>query len=64
MGIQMVVNFWLFHNGFSISISDTVAGPKVMGFITQRISEKKQLVSEIIDDAYHNWLKVLPSMTF
>ncbi|KAF8907622.1 hypothetical protein CPB84DRAFT_1813483 [Gymnopilus junonius] len=24
-GIQMVVNFWLFHNGFSIGIGDTIA---------------------------------------
>jgi DNA-directed RNA polymerase II subunit RPB1 len=62
-GIQMVVNFWLFHNGFSIGIGDTVAGPKVMGFITQRISEKKQLVAEIIDEAYHDRLKALPGMT-
>ncbi|KAG1775061.1 DNA-directed RNA polymerase II, subunit 1 [Suillus placidus] len=62
-GIQMVVNFWLFHNGFSIGIGDTVAGPKVMGFITQRISEKKQLVAEIIEEAYHDRLKALPGMT-
>ncbi|KAG2745504.1 DNA-directed RNA polymerase II, subunit 1 [Suillus brevipes Sb2] len=55
-GIQMVVNF-------CIGIGDTVAGPKVMGFITQRISEKKQLVAEIIDEAYHDRLKALPGMT-
>ncbi|KAJ7724988.1 DNA-directed RNA polymerase II, subunit 1 [Mycena maculata] len=24
-GLQMVVNFWLFHNGFSIGIGDTIA---------------------------------------
>ncbi|KAG2066729.1 DNA-directed RNA polymerase II, subunit 1 [Suillus decipiens] len=62
-GIQMVVNFWLFHNGFSIGIGDTVAGPDVMGFITKRISEKKHLVAEIIDEAYHDRLKALPGMT-
>ncbi|KAG2117377.1 uncharacterized protein F5147DRAFT_812040, partial [Suillus discolor] len=44
-------------------ISDTVAGPKVMDFITQCISKKKQLTVEIIDDAYHDRLKVLPGMT-
>ncbi|KAG1790129.1 uncharacterized protein HD556DRAFT_1310914 [Suillus plorans] len=35
-------------------IGDTVAGPKDMGFIMQCISEKKQLVAEIIDD----WLTI------
>jgi len=59
----MVVNFWLFHNGFSIGIGDTIAGPKVMSYITQRISEKKQLVAEIIKDAFHDRLKALPGMT-
>jgi DNA-directed RNA polymerase beta' subunit len=34
MGIQMVVNFWLFHDGFSIGISNTISGPKVMSYIT------------------------------
>jgi DNA-directed RNA polymerase II subunit RPB1 len=62
-GIQMVVNFWLFHNGFSIGISNTIAGPKVMSYITQRISEKKQLVAEIIRDAFRDRLKALPGMT-
>jgi len=62
-GIQMVVNFWLFHNGFSIGISNTIAGPKVMSYITQRINEKKQLVAEIIKDAFHDQLKALPGMT-
>ena len=33
-GIQMVVNFWLFHDGFSIGISNTMSGPKVMSYIT------------------------------
>ncbi|KIJ58730.1 hypothetical protein HYDPIDRAFT_163162 [Hydnomerulius pinastri MD-312] len=62
-GIQMVVNFWLFHNGFSIGIGDTIAGPKVMNYITSRIGEKKQQVAEIIEDAYHDRLKALPGMT-
>ncbi|KAG6369418.1 hypothetical protein JVT61DRAFT_14901 [Boletus reticuloceps] len=62
-GIQMVVNFWLFHNGFCIGIGDTIAGPKVMSYITQRIGEKKQQIVEIIDDAYHDQLKPMPGMT-
>ncbi|KAG1782300.1 hypothetical protein EV702DRAFT_1041172 [Suillus placidus] len=55
-GIQMVVNFWLFHNGFSIGIGHGLHS-------TKRISEKKQLVAEIIEEAYHDWLKALPGMT-
>ena len=38
-GIQMVVNFWLFHNGFSIG--DTIADQKTMSYITQTIAERK-----------------------
>ena len=47
--IQMVINFWLFHNGFSIG--------------TQTISEKKQKVAEIIEDTTHDRLKAKPGMT-
>ncbi|KAF8124475.1 hypothetical protein EV363DRAFT_1540617 [Boletus edulis] len=39
-GIQIVVNFWLFH--ISIGIGDTIANPKVMSYIIQHIGEKKQ----------------------
>jgi hypothetical protein len=62
-GIQMVVDFWLFHNGFGIGIGDTIAGPKVMSYITRRIGGKKQQVAEIVDDAYHDRLKPMPGMT-
>jgi DNA-directed RNA polymerase II subunit RPB1 len=34
-----------------------------MSYITQRISEKKQLVAEIIEDADRDRSKALPSMT-
>ena len=62
-GIQMVVNFWLFHNGFSIGIGDTIADQKTMAYITQHIAERKQNVAEIIEDAYHDRLKAAPGMT-
>jgi hypothetical protein len=46
-GIQMVVNFWLFHNGFSIGIGDTkVADQKTMSYISQTILERKVKVAE------------------
>jgi len=62
-GIQMVVNFWLFHNGFSIGIGDTIADQKTMAYITQHIAERKQNVADIIEDAYHDRLKAAPGMT-
>ncbi|KAF9261934.1 beta and beta-prime subunits of DNA dependent RNA-polymerase [Marasmius fiardii PR-910] len=62
-GLQMVVNFWLFHNGFSIGIGDTIADTKTMSYITQTIAESKTNVAKIIDDAYHDRLKASPGMT-
>ncbi|KAI6111258.1 hypothetical protein F5141DRAFT_1274774 [Pisolithus sp. B1] len=61
-GIQMVVSYRLFRNGFSIGTGDIIAGPKVVDFIAEKILEK-QRVQEIIDDAYHDRLKAMPSMT-
>ena len=62
-GIQMVINFWLFHNGFNISIGDTITDQKPMAYITQHITERKQNVAKIIEDAYHVCLKAAPGMT-
>ena len=62
-GIQMGVNFWLFHNGFSISISDTIADYGTMEVIMWTIAEHKGNVAQIIEDATHNWLKAGPGMT-
>jgi DNA-directed RNA polymerase II subunit RPB1 len=62
-GIQMVVNFWLFHNGFSIGIGDTIADQKTMSYISQTISKRKQNVADIIDQATHDRLKAKPGMT-
>ncbi|KAG6916931.1 DNA-directed RNA polymerase II subunit rpb1 [Tephrocybe rancida] len=62
-GLQMVVNYWLFHNGFSIGIGDTIADPKTMDYITKRIQQSKTEVAEIIDNAYHDRLKAAPGMT-
>jgi len=62
-GLQMVVNYWLFHNGFSIGIGDTIADSKTMAYITQNIAERKANVSQIIEDATHDRLKAAPGMT-
>ncbi|KAF7340221.1 DNA-directed RNA polymerase subunit [Mycena venus] len=62
-GLQMVVNFWLFHNGFSIGIGDTIADRGTMSFITKKIADCKANVVEIIDNATHDRLKAAPGMT-
>ncbi|KAK7468334.1 DNA-directed RNA polymerase II core subunit rpo21 [Stygiomarasmius scandens] len=62
-GIQFVVNYWLFHNGFSIGIGDTIADTKTMEFITKTIADRKADVAKVIDDAYHDRLKAAPGMT-
>ncbi|KAF5324971.1 hypothetical protein D9619_009833 [Psilocybe cf. subviscida] len=62
-GLQMVVNYWPFHNGFSIGIGDTIAGSKTMAYITQTISDCKVQVAQITDDATHDCLKAAPGMT-
>ena len=61
--IQMVVNSWLFHNGFSIGIGNIIADQKTMAYITQHIVECKQNITNSIEDAYHDCLKAAPSMT-
>ncbi|KAJ7151696.1 DNA-directed RNA polymerase II, subunit 1 [Mycena filopes] len=62
-GLQMVVNFWLFHNGFSIGIGDTIADHGTMSFITKKIADCKVNVVQLIEDATHDRLKALPGMT-
>ncbi|KAJ3874180.1 DNA-directed RNA polymerase II, subunit 1 [Lentinula edodes] len=53
-GLQTVVNYWLFHNGFSIGIGDTIADKNTI---------RKANVSKIIEDATHDRLKPAPGMT-
>ncbi len=45
----MVVNFWLFQNGFSIGIGDTIAHQKTMSYITQTIAELQVNVAKVCD---------------
>ncbi|KIP04024.1 hypothetical protein PHLGIDRAFT_76648 [Phlebiopsis gigantea 11061_1 CR5-6] len=62
-GLQTVVNYWLFHNGFSIGIGDTIADRKTMEHITDLILKSKQKVSATIHEAGHDELKAQPGMT-
>ncbi|PPQ63539.1 hypothetical protein CVT24_004769 [Panaeolus cyanescens] len=62
-GLQTIVNYWLFHNGFSIGIGDTIADSTTMDFITKTIADSKAKVAQIIEDAHHDKLKPEPGMT-
>ncbi|KAH9075609.1 beta and beta-prime subunits of DNA dependent RNA-polymerase [Lactarius deliciosus] len=62
-GLQCIVNFWLFHNGFSIGIGDTIADKDTMNFVNQKISEKKENVRNLIQQAQKDELKPSPGMT-
>jgi hypothetical protein len=37
---MVVGEFWLFHNGFSIGISNMIADHNTMSYITQNIAEQ------------------------
>ncbi|KAE9384090.1 RNA polymerase II largest subunit [Gymnopus androsaceus JB14] len=62
-GLQTVVNYWLFHNGFSIGVGDTIAYKDTTSYITEAIASCKANVAEIIEDATHDRLKPAPGMT-
>lgn len=62
-GIQKVVNYWLFHNGFSIGIGDTIADAKTIAAVSEQIVAAKQQVAKLIDDAHNDRLKPQPGMT-
>jgi DNA-directed RNA polymerase II subunit RPB1 len=62
-GLQCIVNYWLFHNGFSIGIGDTIADRATMEFVSTNIEEKKVKVRKIIQEAQKDQLKPSPGMT-
>ncbi|KAH9819298.1 hypothetical protein DFH28DRAFT_887179 [Melampsora americana] len=62
-GIQMVVNYWLLHHGFSIGIGDTVPDKGTMETITKFISEAKLEVANVISMAQEDKLQPEPGMT-
>src|ERR1700733_3561646 len=59
----MVINFWLFHNGFCVGLGDTIADQKPVASITQTIAERKANVTKIIEGATQDRLKAAPGMT-
>ncbi|KAH9833573.1 uncharacterized protein C8Q71DRAFT_875436, partial [Rhodofomes roseus] len=39
-GLQQVVGYWLFHNGFSIGIDDTIADWNTQAHISEQITTR------------------------
>jgi DNA-directed RNA polymerase II subunit RPB1 len=60
---QLVVNYWLLQNGFSIGIGDTIADQDTMDAIVNSITKAKAEVAKIIEKAQCNKLDPLPGMT-
>ncbi|RSH86485.1 DNA-directed RNA polymerase II subunit rpb1 [Apiotrichum porosum] len=61
--MQMMVNFWLLHHGFSVGIGDTIADGTTMAGINNRLAEAKTTVQDFINEAESNRLKPKPGMT-
>lgn len=62
-GLQKVVNYWLFHNGFSIGIGDTIADKGTMTVITDRVAKAKSRVADLIRTGHLDGLKPKPGMS-
>ncbi|KAJ3406420.1 DNA-directed RNA polymerase II subunit rpb1 [Chytriomyces hyalinus] len=60
---QVVVNYWMLQNGFSIGIGDTIADEATMGNIVNAIQTARDKVKVIIAAAHENKLKPHPGMT-
>lgn len=61
--IQLIVNYFLWHNGFSVGIGDTIANEKVMGQISDRLTKAKDDVLQLIADGQQDAIKRQPGMT-
>ena len=62
-GCQLIVNYWLLHNGFSIGIGDTIASKQTMQGINKEFIKSQTLVTECINKAQLGVLQQKPGMT-
>lgn len=60
---QQIVNFWLLHNGFSVSIGDAIVAPVTMEQITEKMASAKARVQDLIVQAEQNQMQQKPGMT-
>ncbi|KFZ01643.1 hypothetical protein V501_09893 [Pseudogymnoascus sp. VKM F-4519 (FW-2642)] len=61
-GCQTVVNYWLYHNGFSIGIGDTIPDKATIDKIEGAVKEQKDIVDGLVLEATTNKLESLPGM--
>lgn len=61
-GCQRVINYWLFHNGHSIGIGDTIPDKITIEKIQVHIDEQKAEVATLTAQATANELEALPGM--
>jgi DNA-directed RNA polymerase II subunit RPB1 len=60
---QRVVNYWLLHRGYTISVSDTIADERVMGEISTILANTRATVSSLISDLYTGRIALKPGLT-
>lgn len=61
-GAQVVVNYWLLHNGFSIGIGDSIPDGDTVKKIQNAVAEQKALVAKTTETAYNDQLEPSPGM--
>ncbi|CED83722.1 beta and beta-prime subunits of dna dependent rna-polymerase [Phaffia rhodozyma] len=61
--VQLVVNYFLFHSGFSVGIGDTIADKHVMGQISDALKKAKDGVLNLISWGEMDAIKRQPGMT-
>ncbi|KAI1378616.1 beta and beta-prime subunits of DNA dependent RNA-polymerase [Hypoxylon crocopeplum] len=61
-GCQRVINYWLFHNGHSIGIGDTIPDKATIEKVQVHIDEQKAEVASLTAQATANELEALPGM--
>lgn len=61
-GAQVVINYWLLHNGFSIGVGDTIPDQNMVRLIAEAVDAQKKVVGETTQLAYNNKLEPLPGM--
>lgn len=60
---QMVVNYWLLHDGFSVGIGDTITDKQTMLDINKKLNEARENTQKVLTNAEHNAVKSRPGMT-
>lgn len=60
---QVIINYWLLHNGFSVGVSDIVASADTIKAIGAAIDAAKKDVQNFVDEWQKGKLKPMPGCT-